>query len=731
MHLETVSTWMKLLGNTPSWLLRLAALQIGMLGAHQLEIDLGFAQETLLPTHVEMPESGAPPAPVRTSADAVQVAAESDKAEMRGVAIDQVAGTQQPLAPYSTPSHLKFRKAPLRNLDKLLKRDPQSSEFESAVANAELNAETDDEKAVRSAGLDDEETWQVELQNPLRKGASGAKETATPKVAKPFLEPKSSAEVKPPADAKTPSDAKPIPKSDSELDKEPKETLGPKLTDPNKPWSDIELVLPSEKKGAEESEDQETVLHLDDVKKKAAPLPPGTKESAKPLSSSKKKFDPEDNDQPLTLGPIEQPDVVPGDMPESEADSAEPHASELLELIQRGSPNASLKNAPSESAKPLDSGSSKELDMDLEAAEIASEDKPKVPPADRTNTSGANTSSPAKQPLKLTPQTVRLRSRIDAALNYYLLRPESNVERSPWAVFHSILPYGSETTLRADGRIVSAISWMCYNGSCRGQRIFIPLRDGSFRPAVGAGVQGHEGQFLAILAQSRVPANYPLQVGRKRYTLEYLIDYEMRTCQPKTELTFKLLSLSHYLVNDATWVNEQGEEWSLERLVEEELAQPVIGAACGGTHRLMGLSYALKQRQAAGLPLTGQYSRAEIFLKDFVGYTWTLQNPDGSFSTEWFEGRANQQDMQRKLQTTGHIVEWLVYTLPDEELQSPRLLRSIEFLTYCLVEQRQTDWKIGPRSHALHALAMYQERVFGVTMGSRRNMATTNRSQRR
>jgi hypothetical protein len=47
------------------------------------------------------------------------------------------------------------------------------------------------------------------------------------------------------------------------------------------------------------------------------------------------------------------------------------------------------------------------------------------------------------------------------------------------------------------------------------------------------------------------------------------------------------------------------------------------------------------------------------------------------------------------------------------------------------VEQRQTDWKIGPRSHALHALAMYQERVFGVTMGSRRNMATTNRSQRR
>ena len=721
MHLETVSTWMKLLGNAPMGLLRLAALQIGLFGLYQIREEAGFAQEKVaqekvLPTHVAMPDSGEPPAPGRTIAESIaetsQVVAESDKAKMRGTASDQVAGTQQPLTPYSTPSHLRFRKAPLRNLDKLLKPNPPSAEFESAVANAELNAEAGDEKAVRAAGVDDKETWQVELQNPLRKGASGAKDTAASKVAKP------------------------IPKAEIEVNTEPRETSSPRLTDPGEPWSDIELVVPSEKKGVEESEDQDAVLHLDDAKKKAAPLPPGTKKSAGPLSNRKKGFDPEDNDQPLKLGPMEEPDVAAGDMPESESDSAEPKASELLELIQRSSPRALPKSAASEATESLDSSSPKELVMDLEAAEIETGDKPKVPPADRSNQSGSNQSgsnafSPPQQPLKLTPQTVRLRSRIDAALNYYLLRPESNVERSPWAVFHSILPYGSETTLRADGRIVSAISWMCYNGSCRGQRIFVPLRDGSFRPAVGAGVQGHEGQFLAILAQSRVPANYPLQVGRKRYTLEYLIDYEMRTCQAKTELTFKLLSLSHYLVNDATWVNEQGEEWSLERLVEEELAQPVIGAACGGTHRLMGLSYALKQRQAAGLPLTGQYARAEVFLKDFVDYTWTLQNPDGSFSTEWFEGRANQQDMQRKLQTTGHIVEWLVYTLPDEELQSPRLLRSIEFLTYCLVEQRQTDWKIGPRSHALHALAMYQERVFGVTMGSRRNMATVNRSQRR
>lgn len=464
------------------------------------------------------------------------------------------------------------------------------------------------------------------------------------------------------------------------------------------------------------------MLHLGDDQDKPAPLPPGIEKQPLQKVKPEKGFDPEDNDQPSQEGPGATADSEEDPKP-SEVEE-EPQSSELLRILQENSALESPDNAKSKAGRvpvesPSKSNAKTPTSTKSSAPAPSSNSKPTVAPQ-------------AKQPIKVLPQTVRLRPRVDAALNYYLLRPESNVERSPWAVFHAILPFGSETTLKANGRTVSAINWMCYNGSCRGQRIFIPQKNGSFQPAVGAGVQGHEGQFLAILAQSRVPANYPLQIGGKQYTVEDLIDYEMRTCKAKTELTFKLIALSHYLINDATWVNDQGEEWSLERLVEEELAQPIIGAACGGTHRLMGLSFALKQRKLAGLPIDGQYARAEVFLKDFIDYAWTLQNPDGSFSTEWFEGRGNKQDLQRKLQTTGHIVEWLVFTLPDEELQSPRLLRSIEFLTYCLVEQRQTDWKIGPRSHALHALAMYQERLFGVTMGTRRNLATAaSRNQRR
>lgn len=681
-----------------------------------------------LPSRAAVPDAGEPPAPSTANGDFL----EDEEGLMA-------------LRPYAESRNLRFRATPLRE-NRFTESASLLGEPASGV-NTELKPESVP-PSVRMAGAGGEKEWQVEHDNPLRKHPVTKKSSTPPATVRPPL----AAPL--PAEAKTSSEKETV----AELAITEKEPSSPS----EESMASQQHATASEATGTEEAAPEETVLHFGDEAgtetaepldgdAQSAPLPPGMSPQTNSKSKSVKGFDPEDNDQPPASRATGSAADSESASAQTGSESSEPQSSELLKLIQE---NPSLEVSNSSNAKSVN-GSSKSAPRgnDLIPGSTnnsgPSNSGPAVSGPVTSNRAQPNSSQPsssqpsssqpksvvpmaARQPIKVLPQTARLRPRIDAALNYYLLRPESTVERSPWAVFHAILPYGSETTLRADGRTVSAINWMCFNGSCRGQRIFLPQPDGSFQPAVGAGVQGHDGQFLAILAQSHVPANYPLQVGRKRYTLEDLIDYEMRTCQAKTELTFKLIALSHYLINDATWVNDQGEAWSIERLVEEELAQPIIGSACGGTHRLMGLSYALKQRKAAGLPIDGQYARAEVFLKDFVDYAWTLQNPDGSFSTEWFEGRGNKQDLQRKLQTTGHIVEWLVFTLPDEELQSPRLLRSIEFLTYCLVEQRQTDWKIGPRSHALHALAMYQERLFGVTMGMRRNLANSaSRNQRR
>lgn len=314
----------------------------------------------------------------------------------------------------------------------------------------------------------------------------------------------------------------------------------------------------------------------------------------------------------------------------------------------------------------------------------------------------------------------QLQRKIDQCLAYYFAHEESLVKRSPWAVMHTILPYGVETEISAGNRSVNAIGWMCYNGVCKSQRMFQSTQSG-FRTNVGPGVQGHEGQFLAILAQSSVPRDFPIIVGKTRYKVNDLIRYEMSTCREKSELTFKLIAFAHYLSARHVWRDDRGQTWNLEKLVKEELDQPVVGAACGGTHRLMGLSYALMMRRRYNEPIVNNWARAEAYVDDFVQYAWTLQNPDGSFSTNWFEGRANEPDIERKVQTTGHILEWLIFTLPAERLDDPRIAEALNFLLANIYDQRDKAWPIGPRGHSLRAMALYNQRVYGAPTGGLKN----------
>ena len=313
---------------------------------------------------------------------------------------------------------------------------------------------------------------------------------------------------------------------------------------------------------------------------------------------------------------------------------------------------------------------------------------------------------------------VRRRERLRQCLSIYFQRREIAAERSPWGVMHSLIAYGVDTEIVAQGRSVNAIGWLCWNGVCNGQRIFTTKR-GRLGANVGPGFQGHDGQFLSMLAQSKVGRNYGLKVKGANFDVMDLVEYEQRTCRSGAELTFKLIGLSHYLPSDAEWENARGEVWDIPRLIEEELAQSVVDAACGGTHRIMGLSYAVYKRARRTEPFVGAWSRAKEYIEEFQDYTFTLQNRDASFSTNWFTGRGRDRDINRRMETTGHILEWLVFSLPQQELLQPRVTRAVDYLTELMLQNRDHDWEIGPRGHALHALALYDERVFGSKPGDR------------
>ncbi|PQO40927.1 hypothetical protein [Blastopirellula marina] len=320
------------------------------------------------------------------------------------------------------------------------------------------------------------------------------------------------------------------------------------------------------------------------------------------------------------------------------------------------------------------------------------------------------------------PQSVQaLQPRIARVLDYYYQYQMTDAgKHDVWETMHGFLPYGVDSQIRTPEyrQPVNAIGWICWNKPCRGHRLF-EIKNGKLIPRQGPRVQGHHGQFLAMLAQSYVPASFEIQAGGQQFTVQDIIEFEKETCVPKSELTFKLISLSHYLPADATWKSRDGQDWSLQRLLEEEIQQKVVGAACGGTHRLTGIAFAVAARKKAGLPMEGIWERADEYLQQYHAHTFRIQNTDGSFSTNWFEGRGMDRDVDRRLQTTGHILEFLILSLPQEELTSPKIVNAVNYLTTILERNPRHEWSIGPKGHALHALVLYDQLVFGTKPGSR------------
>lgn len=314
--------------------------------------------------------------------------------------------------------------------------------------------------------------------------------------------------------------------------------------------------------------------------------------------------------------------------------------------------------------------------------------------------------------------------KVTRVLDSYYRRPLNTNVDNPWSLIHWSIAFGIDAQVTASGpndQPVSAIGWLCYNRPAAGQQLM--SYDGqSLRLPIAPGLQGHQGQLLSMLAQSQVKPDYGLRAGGKELTVADLVDYEKRTCRSGSELTFKLVGLAHYCGSDETWRNSSGQDWSVQRLLEEELGAPInrTQCPCGGTHRLFALSYAVDRRRHENKPVDGPWLVAERREKAYQDRAFRLQNTDGSFSTLWLDAAQNQNDKTRKLTTSGHILEWLAFSLPDDQLSDARFERAVSFVATLLERNQQMQWHRGALGHALHALAIYEQRVAGTRPGDRR-----------
>ncbi len=309
-----------------------------------------------------------------------------------------------------------------------------------------------------------------------------------------------------------------------------------------------------------------------------------------------------------------------------------------------------------------------------------------------------------------------LSERIEAAIGQ-VGRRDVQITNGFWTVSHGILGMGPELTLydpQTKGR-VNAVDHLCGGGKLRGMR-FIPTGYGlevqNGPMFVG---QGHTDQFVAEMVQVGLSPDRKFIVHGKEYTfMDFIRQAQSRVrVTEDQELSWAIVAIGQCLGTDITWTNRFDEELHFEDLVRYELEQNVKDAACGGTHRLFGLSWVYQLHLRKGGQETGVWKEIAVQTAEYQKLARELQNPDGSFSTAFFRGPGNASDMKQRISTTGHTLEWLALSLTDAQLQEPWVRHAASALALMILDIQDSPMEGGTLYHAVHSLRLYSSRLSG------------------
>jgi hypothetical protein len=325
-----------------------------------------------------------------------------------------------------------------------------------------------------------------------------------------------------------------------------------------------------------------------------------------------------------------------------------------------------------------------------------------------------------------------LRDLIDRVLDYTEHQREMSLEQhAAWQLLHGVLAFGEKFEIMADGKKVVAVDWVFDGKPMKGWTL--TPTDKGLRGEIEAGKlgQGHDDQWLAILSQWNVPVTRPIKVAGKDYTLYDMVKRTMYDCYEGKESSWTIIALSKHLKPiDQKWIATDGEEWSIERLVSMEAGSPydeegghelIFMGACGGTHRLIGLSIALNNYLAAhpNVELSGGWLAAQKQIEWAVTQARENQNHrTGAFSIAFFFRPANSANLDEHLAATGHILEFLSFALPKERLEEAWIQNAVVYLCGLLERTKHLDLECGALYHAAHGLVLYREKVFGPRPGA-------------
>jgi hypothetical protein len=194
------------------------------------------------------------------------------------------------------------------------------------------------------------------------------------------------------------------------------------------------------------------------------------------------------------------------------------------------------------------------------------------------------------------------------------------------------------------------------------------------------------------------------------------------------EKSWSLMLFSVYPGVTSEWVNQKGELQSVERILQSECDKKYGKGHCFGTHRLEGISFALRrfclEQDVEPSQLTGVWLDAYQYIQGAVQLINKTQRDDGSLQRCWFRKQpfpATPLEWRETLKQVGYFKrrdESLVYAtghcldaisslaefLPDDR-------EWMQNACYILAQTIEAHWtavgrKIGPLTHAIHALQL-------------------------
>lgn len=305
--------------------------------------------------------------------------------------------------------------------------------------------------------------------------------------------------------------------------------------------------------------------------------------------------------------------------------------------------------------------------------------------------------------------------RVEAAIQHARDR-DLLITNAFWTIFHGILGLGPSVTLRNSetGEKVNAVDYISDGGEIRGLT-FLPTKHGLDVVTGPAGVgQGHQDQYVAEMGEWGMKPDRKFVVLDKDYTfMDFVRHSKMRArVSQNQELSWAIIVVGQYLGTDLEWTNAYGEKLHFEDMMRYELDASVEDAACGGTHRLFGLTWCYHLHLQKGGKKEGVWKEVADKTIKYRDLARKYQNPDGSFSTDFFRGPGNASDKQLRINTSGHMLEWLALALPESELKEEWMQNAANAVALMILDLQGSPIEGGSLYHAVHGLLIYYARVY-------------------